>query len=141
RQPVIAGPDIGAAIAWQTALLRPDIFRAVIALSPPFRSRGFGDAGPPTTLMPRTENAVFYQLFLQTPEAEAALGRDIRRMFRSQFFSLSGDRPPSASGGFPAGKVPRKGALLTDPSYLPHWATAPDTDVDVAELTVSGLAR
>ena len=65
KQAVIAGHDIGAAIAWQTALLRPDRFRAVIALSPPFRSRGFGDSGPPTTLMPRTENAVFYQLFLQ----------------------------------------------------------------------------
>jgi alpha-beta hydrolase superfamily lysophospholipase len=45
RQAVIAGHDIGAAIAWQSALLRPDIFRAVIALSPPFRSRGFGDHG------------------------------------------------------------------------------------------------
>ena len=46
KQAVIAGHDIGAAIAWQTALLRPDRFRAVIALSPPFRSRGFGDCGP-----------------------------------------------------------------------------------------------
>ena len=45
KQAVIAGHDIGAAIAWQTALLRPDIFRAVIALSPPFRSRGFGELG------------------------------------------------------------------------------------------------
>ena len=45
QQAVIAGHDIGAAIAWQTALLRPDRFRAVIALSPPFRSRGFGDSG------------------------------------------------------------------------------------------------
>ncbi len=74
KQAVIAGHDIGAAIAWQTAVLRPDICRAVIALSPPFRSRGFGDSGPPTTLMPRTENAMFYQLFLQTPEAEADSG-------------------------------------------------------------------
>src|SRR5260221_14322100 len=119
KQAVIAGHDIGAAIAWQTALLRPDIFRAIIALSPPFRSRGFGDSGPPTTLMPRTENAVFYQLFLQTPEAEAGLGRDLRRTFRSQFYSLSGDRPPSAGGGFAAGMVPRKGSALTDPPSLP----------------------
>ena len=96
RQAVIAGHDIGAAIAWQSALLRPDVFRAVIALSPPFRPRGFGEQGPPTTLMPRNENAVFYQLYFQAPEAEARLGRDIRRVFRSQFFSLSGDRPPSA---------------------------------------------
>ena len=104
---VIAGHDVGATIAWQAALLRPDRFRAVIALGPPFRPRAFGGgSAPPTTLMPRNENAVFYQLYFQTPEAEAALGRDIRRMLRSQFFSLSGDRPPSAGGGFPAGWCP-----------------------------------
>jgi pimeloyl-ACP methyl ester carboxylesterase len=136
---VIAGHDVGAAIAWQAALLRPDLFRAVIALSPPFRPRGFGDSGPPTTLMPRNENAVFYQLFLQTPEAEAALGRDLRRTFRSQFYALSGDRPPSAGGGFPAGMVPRTGTVLTDPVSLPAWVTESDIDVYVAEFTRSGL--
>jgi len=139
RQAVIAGHDIGAPIAWQAALLRPDLFRAVIALSPPFRSRGFGDLGPPTTLMPRNENAVFYQLFLQTPEAEAGLGRDLRRTFRSQFYALSGDRPPSAAGGFPAGMVPRKGNVLTDPGSLPSWVTESDLDVYVAEFTRSGF--
>jgi pimeloyl-ACP methyl ester carboxylesterase len=139
RQAVIAGHDVGAAIAWQTALLRPDRFRAVIALSPPFRSRGFGDLGPPTTLMPRNENAVFYQLFFQTPEAEAALTRDIRRVFRSQFVSLSGDRLPSAGGGFAAGMVPRKGALLPEPPSLPSWITEADIDVYVAEFSRSGF--
>jgi pimeloyl-ACP methyl ester carboxylesterase len=140
QQAVIAGHDIGAAIAWQTALLRPDRFRAVIALSPPFRSRGFGDSGPPSTLMPRTENAVFYQLFLQTPEAEAALGRDLRRTFRAQLYSLSGDRSPSAvGGGVAGGMVPRNGALLTDPASLPAWITESDIDVYVAEFTRSGF--
>ncbi len=119
QQAVIAGHDVGATIAWQAALLRPDRFRAVIALSVPFRPRAFGGSVPPTTLMPRNENAVFYQLFLQTPEAEAALGRDLRRTFRSQLYSLSGDRPPSAGGGgFAGGMVPRKGASLADPASL-----------------------
>ena len=140
KQAVIAGHDVGAAVAWQAALLRPDRFRGVIALGPPFRPRAFGGGSvPPTTLMPRNENAVFYQLYFQTPEAEAALGRDMRRAFRSQFYSLSGDRPPSASGGFAAGMVPRKGALLTDPASLLPWITETDIDVYVAELTRSGF--
>jgi pimeloyl-ACP methyl ester carboxylesterase len=140
KQAVIAGHDIGAAMAWQTALLRPDIFRAVIALSPPFRSRGFGDSGPPTTLMPRTENAVFYQLFLQTPEAEAGLGRDLRLTFRYQFYTFSGDRPPSAGvGGLPPGMMPRKGGFLTDPASLPAWVTESDIDVYVKEYARSGF--
>src|SRR5579864_5026988 len=130
KEAVIAGHDIGAAIAWQTALLRPDRFRAVIALSPPFRSRGFGDAGPPTTLMPRTETAVFYQLFLQTPQAEAGLGRDLRLTFRYQFSTLSGDRPATTViAGLPPGLMPRKGGFLADPPSLPAWVS--DSDIEV----------
>jgi pimeloyl-ACP methyl ester carboxylesterase len=126
-------------VAWQAALLRPDRFRSVIALSPPFRPRAFGGSVPPTTLMPQNKDAVFYQLFLQTPEAEAALARDIRRTFRSQFYSLSGDRPPSAGGGFAGGMVPRKGGVLADPASLPAWVTESDIDVYVAEFTRSGF--
>jgi pimeloyl-ACP methyl ester carboxylesterase len=139
EQAVIAGHDVGAPVAWQAALLRPDRFRGVIALGPPFRPRAFGGSVPPTTLMPRNENAVFYQLFFQTPEAEAALGRDMRRMFRSQFYSLSGDMPPSAGAAFAAGMVPRKGVSLTDPASLPAWVTESDIDVYVAEFTRSGF--
>jgi len=140
KQAVIAGHDIGAAIAWQTALLRPDRFRAVIALSPPFRSRGFGDSGPPTTLMPRTENAVFYQLFFQNPAAEAGLGRDLRLTFRYQFYTLSGDRPPSAGvGGLPPGMMPLKGGFMTDPPSLPACVTESDIDVYVKEYARSGF--
>jgi pimeloyl-ACP methyl ester carboxylesterase len=140
QQAVIAGHDVGATVAWQAALLRPDRFRAVVALSVPFRPRAFGGSLPPTTLMPRNDDAVFYQLYLQTPEAEAALGRDIRRTFRSQFYSLSGDSLPGAGvGGFAAGMVPRKGASLTDPASLPAWIAESDIDVYVAELSRSGF--
>jgi pimeloyl-ACP methyl ester carboxylesterase len=140
KQAVIAGHDIGAAIAWQAALLRPDRFRAVIALSPPFRSRGFGDQGPPTTLMPRTENAMFYQLFLQNPAAEAGLGHDLRLTFRYQFYTLSGDKPSSAGvGGLPPGMMPRKGGFMTDPPSLPAWVTESDIDVYVKEYARSGF--
>jgi pimeloyl-ACP methyl ester carboxylesterase len=139
EQAVIAGHDIGAPIAWEAALLRPDRFRAVIALSTPFRPRGFGTSVPPTTLMPQNENAMFYQLFLQSPEAEAALGRDLRRMFRSQFYALSGDRPPSEGGGFAGGMMPRKGALLPNPASLPAWIKESDIDVYVEAFMRSGL--
>jgi len=139
KQAVIAGHDIGASIAWQAALLRPDRFRGVIAMSPPFRPRAFGSSSvPPTTLMPQNENALFYQLFLQTPEAEEALGRDLRRTFRSQFYTLSGDKPASAPGGLPAGMVPRTGTVLVDPPTLPAWITESDINVYVEAYAQSG---
>ena len=49
RAAVIVGHDWGATVAWHAALLRPDRFRAVAALSVPFRPRG---KAPPTSLMP-----------------------------------------------------------------------------------------
>src|SRR5215471_19181288 len=52
---VVVGHDWGAPVAWHAALLRPDRFRAVIGLSVPYRPRG--DA-PPTTTMPRTDDAI-----------------------------------------------------------------------------------
>jgi pimeloyl-ACP methyl ester carboxylesterase len=133
---VIAGHDAGATIAWQAAVLRPDRFRAVIALSVPFRSRGFGTSVPPTTLMPQNKDAIFYQLWFQTPEAEAALTRDVRQTFRTQFYSLSGDRAPSAAGAtFSAGMLPRRGGFFTSPATLPVWVTESDIDVYAREFT------
>lgn len=40
REAIIVGHDWGANVAWNAAMLRPDIFRAVAALSVPFRARG-----------------------------------------------------------------------------------------------------
>jgi pimeloyl-ACP methyl ester carboxylesterase len=65
---VIAGHDWGAPVAWHAALLRPDRFRAVMALSVPFMPRG---KNRPTANMPQTDTARFYQLYFQQPgEAE-----------------------------------------------------------------------
>jgi pimeloyl-ACP methyl ester carboxylesterase len=88
--------------------------------------------------MPRTENAVFYQLFLQTPKAEAALGRDLRRTFRSQFYSLSGEGS-AGSGWFAGGMISLDRAPFADPTALPVWITESDIDAYVAEFTRSGF--
>src|SRR6202045_2702305 len=92
EQAVIAGHDWGAPVAWHAALLRPDRFRAVIGLSVPYRPRG---PVRPTTVMPQTDDAVFYQLYFQTPGvAEAELERDTRATIRTLLYSASGDAPP-----------------------------------------------
>ncbi len=50
----IVGHDWGASVAWHAALMRSDRFRAVAALSVPFRPRG---PARPTTVMPQTEKS------------------------------------------------------------------------------------
>jgi pimeloyl-ACP methyl ester carboxylesterase len=59
---VIIGHDWGAGIAWQAARLRPDRFRAIVSLSVPFWPRS---PARPTSLMPQTADAQFYQLYFQ----------------------------------------------------------------------------
>ena len=141
---VIAGHDWGAPVAWHAALLRPDRFRAVIGLSVPFIPRR---PAPPTTLMPQTEDAQFYQLYFQAPGvAEAELERDVRRTVRSLLFSASGDVPrpeTEASGSADVGMVLRKGGFLdrlVDPTVLPPWLTDTDVDFYVQEFTRTGFA-
>jgi pimeloyl-ACP methyl ester carboxylesterase len=79
EQAVIAGHDWGAPVAWHAALLRPNRFRAVIALSVPFVPRS---PVVPTSVMPHREDAIFYQLYFQQLRmAEAELERDVRQAF------------------------------------------------------------
>jgi len=141
KDAVIAGHDVGATIAWTAALMRPDRFRSVIALAVPFRPRGFGSLAPPTSVMPQTKEAMFYQLYLATPEAETAMARDPRLTFRAMFSALSsgGIRPVAAGPVAAAGMVPRSGLPFQDPASLPPWLTVADVDVYAGEFTRSGF--
>jgi pimeloyl-ACP methyl ester carboxylesterase len=134
---VIAGHDWGAPVAWTAALLRPDRFRAVIGLSVPFRRRG---PVRPTTVMPQTEDAVWYQLYFQDPGvAEAELDRDPRAVLRSALVAISGDAPP----GTPAfGMVPRQGGAFGRGGAslpLPSWLSEADIDFYAAEFARTGF--
>ena len=111
---VIAGHDWGAPVAWHAALLRPDRFRAVVGLSVPFRPRG---AVRPTTVMPQTDDALFYQLYFQEPGvAEAELERDVRLTHPPPpVLGLRGRRrgAPTISNPDAVGMVPRRGGFLS----------------------------
>jgi len=144
---VIVGHDWGATVAWQAALLRPDRFRAVVGLSVPFRPRG---RTKPTSAMPRTENAQFYQLYFQQPGlAEAELERDPRWTIRSMLFGASGDgivaarAAAAASGKAPSlGMVPNGGGFLQGPgapANLPPWLGEGDVDFYGTEFRRSGF--
>jgi pimeloyl-ACP methyl ester carboxylesterase len=138
QQAVIAGHDWGAVVAWHAALLRPDRFRAVIALSFPYLQRS---PVAPTLVMPRRKDAVFYQLYFQEPGvAEAELERDVRQTFLKVLGggSLAGER----LAGDPVGMVPRDGGYLTNRPTLatfPNWLTEADLDFYVREFARTGF--
>ena len=143
---VIVGHDWGANIAWHAARLRPDRFRAVAALSVPFRPRG---PVRPTSVMPRTADAQFYQLYFQEPGvAEAELERDPRATVRNMLYGASGDgaaaRAAAVSrGAAPSiGMVPRGGGMMQGPgapATLPAWLSEADIDFYAGEFKRSGF--
>jgi len=147
RRAVIIGHDWGATVAWQAALMRPDRFRAIVALSVPFRPRG---NVRPTSVMPRTENAQFYQLYFQDPGvAEAEFERDPRGTIRSMLFGASGDGIAAARAAAAAsrkapslGMVPKGGGFLQGPgapATLPSWLSEADVDFYAAAFKRSGF--
>jgi pimeloyl-ACP methyl ester carboxylesterase len=139
NEAVIAGHDWGAPVAWHAALFRPDVFRGVIALSVPHRPRS---PVLPTTVMPKTDDAQFYQLYFQAAGiAEAEFERDPRRTLRAILVSLSGEALPARTDT-PVGMVPRSGGFLTanaDQLPLPTWLTAADLEFYVAEFARTGF--
>ena len=65
EQAVVVGHDWGAPIAWNSALLRPDVFRAVVGLSVPFAPAG--DARPTDAFRAMAGDEEFYIEYFQRP--------------------------------------------------------------------------
>jgi pimeloyl-ACP methyl ester carboxylesterase len=144
---VIAGHDWGAPVAWHAALMRPDRFRGVIGLSVPFRPRG---PVRPSSVMPQTTDAIFYELYFQPPGvAEADLEHDVRASIRSVLLSIAGEapaRPDSSPVADNFSMIPRDGGLrgritrdASEAVPLPGWVTEADIDFYAGEFSRAGF--
>ena len=140
---VIVGHDWGGPVAWNSALLRPDRFRAVVGMSVPFFPRGIA---PPTVNMPKTDTEIFYQSYFQTPGiAEAEFERDTRETLRKfqLLWSGQGDPGPNhATLSHRATMVRRDGGFFTGKSVsdtLPDWLSDADIDFYANEFRRGGF--
>jgi pimeloyl-ACP methyl ester carboxylesterase len=135
---VIVGHDWGAPVAWNAALVRPDRFPAVAALSVPYTPRG---VTRPTAALARAAGPHFmYMLYFQTPGvAEAELERDVRSTLRRVLWGISGDAGERA--GWHSEKPKHSTFLegLPDPERLPPWLSEADLDFYVGEFERTGF--
>lgn len=141
---VIVGNDWGATVAWHSAQLRPDRFRAVVAMSVPMMRPS---AAPPTTIFPQTREAMFYTLYFQQPGvADVEFAQNPKVTLRKILFAASGDagsRGPGESTPNPFGMVSIRNGLidpLPNPSRLPPWLTEQDLDHFARAFTASGFS-
>ena len=140
KSAVIAGHDWGAPVAWHAALLR--------ARPVPRRhrsERAVPAARPvrPTTVMPQTDEAMFYQLYFQ--DAGRGRGRARARRARARcagsLYSASGDAPSAASReqrrhGARERRLSRPDADPADPAA---WLTEADIDFYAGEFARTGF--
>ena len=133
---MIAGHDWGAPVAWNAAMWRPDLVRAVIGLSVPASDRA---ARQPTALLKQAfGDNFFYILYFQTPGiAEHELQKDVRRSLRMFLHSASGSGPKRVFRAQP--KTADFLDQLEDPDKLPDWLTEEDLEFFTQEFLRTGF--
>lgn len=137
-QACIVGHDWGANVAWSAALMRPDLFTAVAAMSVPHRPRN--PAAPPLTLLRAAGLENFYWFYFNregVPEAE--FERDISSAMRKVLVAGSGDAPTDSRMSL---IVPAGGGFLdraVAPGALPAWLGEADIEIFASSFRRNGL--
>ncbi|MFJ4282813.1 alpha/beta fold hydrolase [Streptomyces massasporeus] len=137
---VVVGHDWGSNIAAISALLHPEVFRAVGLLSVPYAPPG----GPrPTDLFSRIggpEQEFYVSYFQQPGRAEAEIEPDVRGWLAGFYAALSADTMPAEGEPDPHFLAP--GGQLRDrfpAGPLPAWLSEEDLDVYAGEFERTGL--
>lgn len=136
---VIIGHDWGSTIAATSALLHPEVFRAVGLLSVPYAPPG--GPRPTGTFAQMGGEQEFYVSYFQEPgRAEAEMEPDVRGWLAGFYAALSAETMPGPNAPDPHFVSP--GATLRDrfPSgRLPSWLAEDDLEVYAGEFERTGM--
>jgi len=137
QQAIIVGHDWGSIVAWNSVLLHPDRFSALIAMSVPYTGRP--TRSPVESWQESFGDNFYYILYHQEPGvAEAEYDADPEGLLSRLY--LSPDSPREApevtdrhrsAGGW----IPRLGA----PQGLPDWLNREDLDYYVSQFEHAGF--
>ena len=139
RSAVIVGHDWGATIAATSALLRPDVFRAVGLLSVPYTPPG----GPrPSEVFAQMggEEEFYVSYFQQPGRAEAEIEPDVRGWLAGFYAALSAETMPRP--GAPTPHFVARGGRMRDrfpAGRLPYWLGEHELDVYAGEFERTGM--
>jgi len=138
-QAVIVGHDWGAPVAWNAALLRPDVFRVVVGMSVPFSPPGRVEM---LSALRQAGIQTFYMQYFQTPGvAEAELERDVTASIRRIHFSGSGEGQTLLQRPTFGVLEPGNGFLdhLVEPQNAPEWWSEADIAHYSTEFSRTGF--
>jgi len=136
-QAILIGHDWGSIVAWNTVLLHPERFSALVAMSVPYSGRAA--ESPLVSWRNAYGDNFYYILYHQEPGvAEAEYDADPRGILSRLYLSPDSPRHPPqvtdrhrSAGGW----IPRLGA----PVGLPDWLTEEDLDYFVKQFSAAGF--
>jgi pimeloyl-ACP methyl ester carboxylesterase len=141
KQAIIVGHDWGAAVAWHVALFRPDLCRAVIAMSVPFQPRNA--AKPPIASYRAITEAKglgdFYIVRFQEEGIEAQFEANADLTIRASLYGLSGDAPKDKAWSPFLPKGAQMHPRIRPPEQMPAWITEQDIQAYVEAFQISGF--
>ena len=140
EQATLIGHDWGAPIVWNSALLRPDLFRGVAGVSVPYSPPGGGDVSPLDGMRATAGDDMFYIDYFQEPgRAEAEIEKDVRGWLLGFYHCASGDveNGPNISL-VERGKTMREKFVY--PDAMPEWLSEEDLDYYSGEFERTGLS-
>jgi len=134
---VVVGHDWGSIVAWHCALLHPDRFGALVAMSVPYGGRP--KESPIATWQRQFGDDFFYILYFQQPGvAEAEFDQDPRGILSRLYTSpdTPREKPELTDSKMAAGGwIKRLGA----PKQRPDWLASEDLDYYVNEFSRAGF--
>ncbi|MGE0483585.1 MAG: alpha/beta fold hydrolase [Gammaproteobacteria bacterium] len=133
---IVIGHDWGCLVAWNTALLHPQVCRAVMGLAVPMWR-----ASPAVIDPPGMDDRFWYIRYFQQPGvAEAELEANLERALKNIYVAISADSPrgtfmrqlehPASSGALD---------VFPEVDTLPAWLTRADLDYYLAQYRQSGF--
>ena len=134
---VVIGHDWGAPVAWHCALLRPDVFRAVVGMSVPWAPGGSIDLL--SALRKQGITRLYMQYFQSPGVAEAEFEQNVRTSLRRIYYTASGDMDQKGKG---FSVLPDTGGFFAntvDPQALPSWLSEADLDWFSGEFSRAGF--
>ena len=136
----VVGHDWGSAVAWTSALLRPDMFHSVCLMSVPFLPFTIGQPKLTQQMRVTFGNLEFYQLYFQEPgKAEKELEENVRASLLKLLYAGSGDAPADQSFRFVFDKSQRFIDAHVLPSGLPAWLNDADLEYFTREFERTGF--
>jgi pimeloyl-ACP methyl ester carboxylesterase len=140
---VIVGHDWGAAVAWHAALLRPDMFSAVCAMSVPYQARQPGKK-PIEAYRKVTEEkglGEFYMVaFQDIGRGERDFEEDVGRTMRAMFGGI-GEKGVQSDRFSIFGTPGRRLIEYHEPRPLPDWIDPATFAAFVAAFEQGGFRR